>query len=155
MARLLLQNRLAACINLGIGIPAGDIMGLLYTSIRVRDVKKSLAFYGKQLGMKVVSRKSYMPGETVITLLSKDTKQSMRMMHYTKSCKLYTPYKLDGVELDHLTFQVPDAKKTFKQLVAKGAQVARPIWENEDLAMGYVKDPDKIWVGLISFKKKK
>ena len=130
-------------------------MGLLYTSIRVRDLKKSLPFYTKKLGMKVVGRKSYMPGQTVVTLTSSDTKQSMRMMHYEKGCKLYTPYKLDGVELDHLTFKVPDAKKLFNRLVKAGAPVASPLWENDDIAMGYVKDPDSIWIGLISYKKKK
>ena len=130
-------------------------MGLIYTSIRVRNLKKSLPFYTKSLGMKVMDKKSYIPGQTVITLLSRDTKQSMRLMHYTKSCKLYTPYKLEGVELDHLTFRVPDAKKLFNKLVAAGAPVASPIWENDDVAIGYIKDPDRIWVGLITFKKKK
>ena len=130
-------------------------MGLLHTSIRVKDVKKSLAFYAKELGMKETDRKSYMPGETVITLVSNDTKQTMRMMHYTKSCKLYSPWKQDGVELDHLTFKVPDAKKAFNKLVAKGAPVARPLWEGEQITMGFVKDPNGIWVGLVSYKRKK
>ena len=129
-------------------------MGLLYTSIRVRNVKKSLAFYAKSLGMKIKERKSYMPGEDVITLFSKDTGQYMRMMHYAKNCKLYAPYKLNGVELDHLTFKVPDAKKTFNKLVKAGAPVARPMWESDTVLMGFVKDPDGIWVGLISYKKK-
>ncbi len=129
-------------------------MGLLYTSIRVRELNKSLPFYTKKLGMRVVSKKSYMPGQAVITLISKDTKQSMRLMHYTKSCKLYTPYKLDGVELDHLTFKVPDAKKLFNRLVKAGAPVASPLWENDDVAIGYIKDPDGIWVGLMTFKGK-
>ena len=91
----------------------------------------------------------------MVTLSSSDTKQIMRLMHYTSSCKLYTPYKLEGVELDHITFKVPDAKKLFNKLVKAGAPVASPIWENDDIAMGYVKDPDRIWVGLISYKKKK
>ena len=128
-------------------------MGLLYTSIRVKDVKKSLAFYMKNFGMKEIARKSYMPGETVITLISPDTKQQMRMMHYTKSCKLYSPWKEDGVELDHLTFKVKDAKKLYNALVKRGAPIASPLWEGEQVTMGYVKDPNGIWVGLITMKK--
>ncbi len=128
-------------------------MGLIYASIRVRDVKKSLAFYVKKLGMKEVERKSYMPGETVITLVSEDTGQQMRLMHYTKSCRLYTPYKLDGVELDHLTFRVKDAAKLYKKLVASGAPSAMPLWAGKEATLGYIKDPDGIWIGLISHKK--
>jgi len=129
-------------------------MGLLYTSIRVRDVKKSLAFYTKGLGMRVVSRKSYMPGQLVITLISPDTKQQMRLMHYEKNCELYKPYE-KGDEMDHLTFKVKDAKKEFDKFVKKGAPIAMPIWEGEQVTMGYIKDPDGIWIGLFAMKKKK
>jgi catechol 2,3-dioxygenase-like lactoylglutathione lyase family enzyme len=123
-------------------------MGLLHTSIRVRNLKKSLAFY-KSLGMNVTDRKSYMPGETVITLFSLDTRASLRLMHYTKSCKLYKPYE-KGDEMDHLTFMVKDAKKDFARLVKNGAPVAFPVWEGKGITMGMVKDPDGIWVGLRS-----
>ena len=128
-------------------------MGLLHTSIRVRDVKKSLAFY-KALGMKVTDTKSYMPGELVVTLFSRDTKQSLRLMHYTKACKLYKPYE-KGDEMDHLTFMVKDAKKEFAKLVKKGAPVAFPVWEGKGITMGMVKDPDGIWVGIRSENKAK
>jgi len=124
-------------------------MGLLYTSIRVRDAKKALEFYTESLGMKVVSRKSYMPGELVITLKSPDTGAQMRLMYYGKNCKLYKPYE-KGDEMDHLTFKVKDAKKLFDKLVKGGAPVAMPLWEGKEVTMGYVKDPDGIWVGLIS-----
>ena len=126
-------------------------MGFLMTSIRVRNVKKSLAFY-KSLGMKVTDRKSYMPGETVITLYSPDTRASLRLMHYTTSCKLYKTYE-KGDEMDHLTFIVKDAKKDFARLVKKGAPVAFPVWEGKEVTMGMVKDPDGIWIGLRSMNK--
>ena len=129
-------------------------MGLINVSIRVRDVKKAVAFYTKLLGMKVTDRKSYMPGETVITLLSKDTGQSLRLMHYTKDCKLYKPYE-KGDEMDHLSFEVPDAKKLYGKMVKAGAPVAMPLWEGKEITMGFVKDPDGIWIGLRSLKGKK
>ncbi|VVC01406.1 Glyoxalase/Bleomycin resistance protein/Dioxygenase superfamily protein [uncultured archaeon] len=129
-------------------------MGFLHASIRVRDPKKSLAFYARLLGMKVTDKKSYMPGELVITLRSNDTGQSLRLMHYARNCELYKPYE-KGDEMDHLTFQVPDARKAFNRLVAAGAPVAHGIWEGKDVTMGYVKDPDGIWVGLRSDNRKK
>lgn len=130
------------------------MMGLSYTAIRVKDMKKSEAFYTKLMGMKVIGRRSHMPGELIVSLESKDTKQRLNMMFYAKNCRLYTTWKQDGVELDHLSFEVKDAKAMFKKLVASGAKVAMPLIERETpmgkFAMGFVKDPNGIWIGVRS-----
>ena len=129
-------------------------MGLINASIRVRDVKKSLRFYTKLMGMKEIDRKSFMPGETVIMLQSPDTKAHLRLMHYAKNCRLYKPYE-KGDEMDHLSFLVKDAKKEYAKLVKSGAPIAMPLWEGKERTMGYVKDPDGIWVGIASVNKRK
>ena len=128
-------------------------MGLMFTSIRVRDVKKAVAFYTRSLGMRITDKKSYMPGELVISLISPDTGQKLRLMYYAENCALYKPYE-KGDEMDHLAFEVKDARKTFNRLVAKGAPVAMPLRELKERTMGYIKDPDGIWIGLISKNKK-
>ncbi len=127
-------------------------MGLFYTTIRVRNVEKSIKFYSKEMGMKITDRKSYMPGETVITLTSKDTGQNLRLIHYEKNCRLYKPYE-KGDEMDHLTFRVKNAKTLYQKLVKKGYKIAMPLWQGETVTMGYIKDPDGIWIGLISENK--
>lgn len=129
-------------------------MGLVYTSIRVRDLKRSLEFYTKHLGMKIVGRRSWVPGERVVSLVSKDTGQRLNLMWYSKSCMWYTPWKNDGVELDHLMFEVKDAKKLYEKLVEKGAPVATELWEWKEHIMGFVKDPNGIWIGIRSENKK-
>jgi len=126
-------------------------MGLTYATIRVKDLKKSAHFYTKYLGMRIVGRRSWIPGEKILMLLSKDTGQRLNLMHFAKSCKLYEPYKT-GSEMDHLMFEVDDAKKAYGMLVAKGASVATKLWEEKGFAMGFVKDPNGIWVGLKSGK---
>lgn len=128
-------------------------MSLAYTAIRVKDLNKSLKFY-KSLGMKVIDRRSWVPGEKIVMLLSKDTGQRLNLMWFSKGCTWYTPYKENGVELDHLMFQVEDAKKTYKKLVASGAKVATKLWEGKDRTMGFVKDPNGIWIGVASKNKK-
>jgi lactoylglutathione lyase len=129
-------------------------MGLEYTSIRVMDLEKSLNFYTKDMGLEITGKRSYMPGEQIVSLADKETGQKLNLMHYSEDCKLYTPYKLDGVELDHLMFEVKDAKKTFQKLVKKGAPVAMDIMERKtadgNFAMGMIKDPNGIWIGLRS-----
>jgi uncharacterized glyoxalase superfamily protein PhnB len=51
-------------------------------------------------------------------------------------------------------FVVDDAKKTFEQFVKNGAPVAMELRErktdNGDFAMGFVKDPNGIWIGFRS-----
>ena len=129
-------------------------MGLIYTSIRVKDLKKSVEFYTKNLEMKIVGRKSWVPGEKIVMLVSRDSKQRINLMYFAKNCMWYTPYK-SGSELDHLMFEVDDAKKMYGKLVAKGAPAATELWEHDGVVMGYIKDPNGIWIGVRSESKKK
>jgi lactoylglutathione lyase len=129
-------------------------MGLIYTSIRVKDLNKSVKFYTKSLGMKVIGRRSWVPGEKIVMLVSGDSKQRINLMHFSKGCMWYTPYRENGSELDHLMFEVKDAKKLYGKLVAKGAPAATELWEHSGMTMGYVKDPNGIWIGLRSERKK-
>jgi len=126
-----------------------DYMGLAYTTIRVKDLKKSTEFYTKYLGMRITGRKSWIPGERIVMLASKDGGQRLNLMHFAKGCKLYEPYKT-GSEMDHLMFEVSDAKKLYDRLVARGAPVAMKLWEEKGFALGFVKDPNGIWIGLRS-----
>ena len=134
-------------------------MGLGYVAIRVIDVERSVKFYTEDLGLKIVEKHSYMPGEQVISLLDEGTGQRLNLMYYAEDCQLYTPYKMDGVELDHLMFVVDDAKKTFEEFVKKGAPVAMELRERKtddgEFAMGFVKDPNGIWIGFRSQSKNK
>jgi catechol 2,3-dioxygenase-like lactoylglutathione lyase family enzyme len=126
-----------------------DYMGLIYTSIRVKDLKKSVDFYTKYMGMKIVGSRSWVPGEKIVMLLAKDSGQRLNLMHYSKGCIHYAAYKT-GSEMDHLMFEVDDAKKLYDKLIEKGAPVAMKLWEEKDFAMGFVKDPNGIWVGVKS-----
>jgi catechol 2,3-dioxygenase-like lactoylglutathione lyase family enzyme len=129
-------------------------MGLSYISIRVKNMKKSVAFYTKAMGLKIIGRRSPVPGEEIVSLEDKVTKQRLNLMWYAKSCRWYTPYKMDGVELDHLMFEVKDAKKAYTRLVKGGAPAAMKLFEGKERTMGLVKDPNGIWIGVMSQNKK-
>jgi catechol 2,3-dioxygenase-like lactoylglutathione lyase family enzyme len=128
-------------------------MGLLYTSIRVKDLKKSLAFYTKVMGLKIIGRRSAVPGEKIVNLEDRATKQRLNLMWYAKSCRWYVPYKMNGVELDHLMFEVKDARKAYARLVRRGAPAATKLFEGKERTMGLVKDPNGIWIGVMSRNK--
>ncbi len=132
-------------------------MGLAYTSIRVKDMGKSVRFYTRGMGLKVVGKRSPIPGEEIVSLEDKSTKQRINLMWYSRGCRMYAPWKQDGVELDHLMFVVKDAKRQYKALVSAGAPVAMELHDFEregtKISMGFVKDPNGIWVGLRSESK--
>ena len=128
-------------------------MGLVHVAIRVKDLDESLKFY-RYLGLRVMGRRSHMPGEEIVMLIDKSTGQRLNLMWYARDCKLYTPWKENGVELDHLMFNVKDAKKTYNALLKKGMKPAMELREREikgkKMAMGFIKDPNGIWVGIVS-----
>ena len=134
-------------------------MKLSYIAIRVKNMDESLKFYTENLGLKFIEERSYMPGERVASLVDEGSGQKLNMMYYAEDCKLYTPWKEDGVELDHLSFEVDDAKKKFNEMVAKGSPVAMDLRERDTddghFAMGFVKDPNGIWIGFRSQSKNK
>lgn len=119
-----------------------------YTGIRVKDLAKSLDFYTKVLGMKVV-RKGTMPhGGKYVHLRGKASKQMLELNWYPEGSRFYTEYT-NGEELDHLAFVVKDKAKAFKELVKKGAEVAVGPKDSKGTEL-YVKDPNGIWLEILS-----
>ena len=119
-----------------------------YTGIRVKDLKKSLDFYTRVIGMKVV-RKGTMPhGGKWVHLRGKGSKQTLELNWYPKGSRFYTEYT-NGEELDHLAFVVSDKRKAFKELVKNGAEIAVGPEESKGTEL-YVKDPNGIWLEILS-----
>jgi len=119
-----------------------------YTGIRVKDLKKSLDFYTRVIGMKVV-RKGTMPhGGKWVHLRGKGSKQTLELNWYPKGSRFYTEYT-NGEELDHLAFVVSDKRKAFKELVKNGAEIAVGPEDSKGTEL-YVKDPNGIWLEILS-----
>lgn len=93
-------------------------MKLVYTGIRVTNLKKSMKFYTRALGLRV-SHKGYMHhGGQFVNLVDKATGQHLELNWYPKRSVFYRSYR-SGEELDHIGFQVEDARESFSQLVSK------------------------------------
>lgn len=128
--------------------PAAMKTKFAYTGIRVRDLEKSLHFYTKLLGMKE-SRKGAMDhGRIYVGLRTVGSSQELELNWYPPGSRFASSYE-KGEELDHLAFVVNDVKAAFKELVAKGAQVAIDPDHAKNMEV-YVKDPDGIWIELLS-----
>ena len=119
-----------------------------YAGIRVRDLKRSVEFYTKAFGMKVVNKGTMPHGGKFVQLRGKGSEQTLELNWYPPGSKFFTEYVM-GEEMDHLAFVVKDAAKAYKELVSRGATSAVSPKESKGTEV-YVKDPDGIWIELLS-----
>ena len=92
-------------------------------------------------------------GGTYVLLQDQTTKQSLELNSYPKESKFYEEYVL-GEGIDHLGFIVDDVRKAYAEMISKGAMPAAPPWKEVEVDdkswIGFVKDPDGIWIELIN-----
>jgi len=118
-----------------------------YAGIRVRKLKRSIAFYTKAFGMKVIARGTMPHGGKYVHLSTPGTRMRLELNWYPRGSRFYVPYR-KGEELDHLAFVVDDVDAAYKSLVRRGTKVAVDPEHSKGTEV-YVKDPDGIWIELL------
>src|SRR5439155_21834423 len=127
---------------------AGMKSRFYYAGIRVRDLKRSINFYTRAFGMKVVARGTMPHGGKYVHLVTPRTRMSLELNWYPKGSRFYVQYRKIE-ELDHLAFVVDDVKAAFKAVTRAGAKVAVDPDRSEGTEV-YVKDPDGVWIELLA-----
>lgn len=130
-----------------------------YTGIRVRDLKRSLQFYKKIMGMREVIRGRMNAGGVFVQLESQRARSSSRrqlleLNYYPPKAKYHERYD-SGSELDHLAFWARDVDEEFKRIVSTGAKVAVKPFSEAGYRLAFVKDHDGIWLELIGVDRRK
>ena len=125
-------------------------MELLHTSITVKDMDESIAFYTKNLGMRLGSRREIKENDAEIAFLEMDGTNHRIELTWWRGKKEYA----EGDQLDHIAFGVTGIEKVVDDLRKSGVEVAK---EPYSLAGGtskiaFVKDPNGIWIELIERK---
>ena len=115
----------------------------IYTGIHVTDLEKSIRFYRKELGMRLLFKtKIVETGGQVAWLTSKGSKQILELNWYPRK------YKHGGKSgLDHLAFEVKDAAVAYGKLSKNRRGAIAPFEEGKWL-LAYVKDPNGNWIEL-------
>ena len=119
-------------------------MKFTYTGIEVKDLDQSIAFYRDVIGMEYLGRHKVEgtgAGE-VAAFKDKDSRHVLEMNWYPNS-----KYR-EGSELDHLAFESKDVRKDVERLLKAGATLAQPVEGRPKYVVGFVKDPNGIWLEL-------
>jgi catechol 2,3-dioxygenase-like lactoylglutathione lyase family enzyme len=118
-----------------------------YVGIRVKNLKRSLEFYTKFLGLKDKghSRIQAAKGE-VVYLEPVDGGVGIELNHYDSDSPFNTKYVV-GEGLDHLAFGVRDLDRALILAKKRGYRFLKEI-RTDKSRWAYVEDPNGIWVEL-------
>ena len=125
-------------------------MSMIYVGIRVTDLERSLRFYCEGLGLKETGRGRMSHGGTFVGLEDPESHFQLELNVYSPDSPYAAPYVV-GEGLDHLAIVVADPRGLIERLRAMGARVAIEPWhEANRYWIGFVEDPDGIWVEIQS-----
>jgi len=123
---------------------------LLHTMIRVRDLDKSLDFYTRHLGMRLLRKTDYPSGEFTLAFVGYGDEADQAVIELTHNWGQQEPYDL-GTGFGHLAIGVPDIYGTCAQLEKEGVEVPRPPgpMKHGGSVIAFVKDPDGYLIELV------
>jgi lactoylglutathione lyase len=123
---------------------------LLHTMIRVFDMDKSIDFYTRHLGMKLLRRKDYPSGEFTLAFVGYGDENDHTVVELTHNWGQKTPYDL-GSAFGHLAIGVGDIYGTCEKLGAEGVKIPRapgPM-KHGGSVIAFIEDPDGYKIELI------
>jgi lactoylglutathione lyase len=123
-------------------------MPFTYTGIRVRDLRRSLTFYTKVMGLKKARRGRMKAGGIFVQLRDPRSRQVLELNYYPRATKYFERFR-NGSELDHLAFWERDVDRKCEEMMANGATKAIEPFSEDGYRLAFVKDPDGIWIELL------
>jgi lactoylglutathione lyase len=126
---------------------------LLHTMIRVQDLDKSIDFYTRLLGMRLLRRKDYPSGEFTLAFVGYGDEGSHTVLELTHNWGRQEPYEI-GTGFGHLAVSVPDIYSTCERLASEGVKIPRPPgpMKHGGSVIAFVEDPDGYKIELIERK---
>ena len=124
----------------------------VHTSIRTSDMDRSIDFYTRLLGLKLLSRREIPQNDAEIAFLQdaggKGAK--LELTFYRKQNKFVQSEYEDRL-FDHLAFEVSDMKKTITRMRNEGVTITDEPFKlgPTGLLIAFIEDPDETLIELI------
>lgn len=117
-------------------------MRILHTMLRVGDLEKSIGFYTRVLGMKLLRRKDYPDGKFTLAFIGYGGEDDHTVLELTHNWGV-DQYEL-GTAFGHIAIEVDDAYRACEEVAAKGGKVVRPAgpMKHGGSVIAFVEDPD-------------
>ena len=126
---------------------------LLHTMIRVMDMDKSIDFYTRHLGMKLLRRKDYPTGKFTLAFVGYGDEEDHSVIELTHNWGREEPYEI-GTAFGHLAVGVPDVYGTCDALAKEGVKIPRPAgpMAHGGSVIAFIEDPDGYKIELVERK---
>ena len=127
-----------------------DEFRLLHTMIRVTDLDKSIDFYTRHLGMKVLRRKDFEQGRFTLAFVGYGDEKTDTVVELTYNWDQKEPYAM-GDAFGHLAVAVPDAYAVCDAMEKEGIPVPRPAgpMKGGTRVIAFIEDPDGYKIELV------
>lgn len=124
-------------------------MRILHTMLRVGDLDRSLDFYTRVLGMKLLRKKDYPDGKFTLAFVGYGEESDTAVLELTHNWGVdkYEP----GTAYGHIALGVDDVYATVEKIRAAGGKVVRepgPMKHGSTI-LAFIEDPDGYRVELL------
>ena len=126
---------------------------MLHTMLRVLDLNKSIEFYTKYLGMKLLRKTDYPDGKFTLAFIGYGDESSHSVLELTYNWDQIESYDI-GNGFGHIALGVPDIYKTCADLEKEGVKIPRPPgpMKHGKTVIAFIEDPDGYKIELIERK---
>jgi len=117
-------------------------MRVLHTMLRVGDLAKSIDFYTKVLGMKLIRQQDYPDGEFTLAFVGYGNEYDNSVIELTYNYGK-TSYEM-GSAFGHMALEVDDAYATCEAVKSVGGKVIREAgpMKHGAIIIAFIEDPD-------------
>ena len=119
---------------------------MYHENYNVLDLKRSMEFYEKALGLTEVRRIEPEDGSFIIVYLGNDTTDFMLELTWLRDRT--EPYNLGDMEV-HLAFETDD----YEAALALHKEMDCVCYINEEMGIYFIQDPDGYWLEVVPSRK--